>query len=88
MLNIRNVKKVTYRHWNAEEPIPLILVEGLFLKELGFHCGDAVTMSYAKGQVIITNPKLINALYVPSLERTSTPQLADSHANNPRTITL
>jgi len=49
-------KKVTYRRRpDFTNPVPALIIEGHFLKDLGFRCGDMVAIEYQRGKITIQN---------------------------------
>jgi len=46
-------RKVTYRRVEDRECIPAIILEGKFLKGLGFHTGSQFSVEYSEGKIAI-----------------------------------
>jgi|GEM_PF-3454958 len=56
-------KTVTYRRsTDRQGRIPCLLIEGLFLKALGFNLGEQVSVEYKKHQIIISHSSKLNEL--------------------------
>ena len=55
---LKNTKTITYRKSDTQgNAIPCIIIEGKFLKSLGFELGDKVKMDYQKNKITILNNK-------------------------------
>ncbi len=51
---IKPTKKISYRSYSrGRQPIPLIAVQGIFLKRFGFNVGDTVRIAYKFGKIEI-----------------------------------
>lgn len=47
-------KKISYRSYSrCGQPVPLIAVQGVFLKRFGFNVGDTVRIAYKFGKIEI-----------------------------------
>ena len=51
---IKSTKKVSYRSHSRIGPVPSLIIQGLFLKGLGFNLGDQVKIDYQLGKIVIT----------------------------------
>ena len=50
---IKSTKKVSYRSHSRIGPVPSLIIQGLFLKGLGFNLGDQVKIDYQLGKIVI-----------------------------------
>lgn len=50
----KTIRKISYRAYAKDGPIPCIILQGKFLKSLGFDLGDFVQVEYAPGKIVIT----------------------------------
>lgn len=62
-MHIKKTKAITYRKWSYQHGgIPCLIIQGLFLKGLGFNLHDQVHIEYYKNKIIITKPCSIENL--------------------------
>jgi len=47
-------RKISYRRWSGNKPVPGVFIEGRFLNQYGFQLGDTVNVQYAPGQILVT----------------------------------
>ena len=78
MSKLKPTKKVTYRRHDGREAIPAIIIEGTFLKRLGFHVGDTAHIVYERGRITITKPN--QQAY--ALQHPPAPQSSDFESNH------
>lgn len=58
MKKVKNTKTITYRKSdNHGNIIPCMIIEGKFLKSLGFKTGEKVRIDYEKNKITILNNK-------------------------------
>lgn len=50
----KTIRKISYRAYAKDGPIPCIILQGKFLKSLGFGLGDLVQVEYTPGKIVIT----------------------------------
>ena len=48
------LRKVGYRNWSRQGPVPCIFVQGICLKDLGFPVGSTCKIEYAQNKIVIT----------------------------------
>ncbi|MCD6345891.1 MAG: hypothetical protein J7L96_00580 [Bacteroidales bacterium] len=48
-------KRVSYRTCVHDEYIPCLIIQGKFLKDLGFNVGDDVKIKYGHKEIAISN---------------------------------
>lgn len=50
----KTIRKISYRTYSKEGPIPFLAIQGKFLQALGFGLGDTVKVEYSQGKIVIT----------------------------------
>lgn len=48
------IRKVGYKAWSKQGPVPFIPIQGLFLTDLGFPVGESCKVEYSLGKIVIT----------------------------------
>ena len=50
----KTIRKISYRTYSKEGPIPFLAIQGKFLQALGFGLGQKVKVKYSQGKIAIT----------------------------------